>query len=50
MCVNKWLILELLVLNNNIQNYLSICKQISSNNSFKNKVTYKLFAYNLIYD
>ena len=31
--------------NNNTWNHLTACKQISSNNSFKNKVTSKLFAY-----
>ena len=32
------------MLNNNTQNYLTVCKQMSFNNLFKTKVTDKLFA------
>ena len=34
----------ILKLNSNTQKHLTVCKQMDSN-SFKNKVTYKLFAY-----
>ena len=33
------------MLDRNTCNHLTVCKQMSSNNSFKNKVTYKLFTY-----
>ena len=33
------------MLSSNTWNYLTVCKQMSSNNSFKNKLIYKLFAY-----
>ena len=33
------------MLNSNTWNYLTVYKQMSSNNLFKNKVTDKLFAY-----
>ena len=32
------------MLNGNAWNYLTVCKQISSNNLLENKVTYKLFT------
>ena len=40
----KQMIIELLVLNNNTWNHLTMCKQMSSG-LFKNKVSYKLFSY-----
>ena len=33
------------MLDRNTCNHLTVCKQMSSNNSFKSKVTYKLFVY-----
>ena len=33
------------MLNSNTWNYQIVCKQMISNNSFKNKVNNKLFAY-----
>ena len=35
---------ELLVLDRNTWNNITVCKQMSSNHSFKNDVTYKLFT------
>ena len=35
---------ELLVLDTNTWNHLTVCKQISSN-SFKNKITYEVFPF-----
>ena len=35
------------MLNRNIFNHVTGCKQINSNNLFKNKVTDKVFAYEL---
>ena len=37
--------MKLLVLDKNTWNHVTVHKQISSNNLFKNKLTYKLFAY-----
>ena len=36
---------ELLMLDRNTGNHLTVCKQMSFNNSFKDKFTYKLFTY-----
>ena len=36
------------MLDGNTWNHLTVCKQKSSNNSFKNKVTNKLFSYKSI--
>ena len=33
------------MLNSTTWNYLTVCKQMSSKNSFKNKITKKVFAY-----
>ena len=37
-------ILKWLILNNNTWKHLTVCKQMTSTNLFKNKVTYKQFA------
>ena len=33
------------MLKSNTWNHLTVCKQMTANNLFENKVTYKLFAY-----
>ena len=40
-----YLKLELFVFGGNSWNHITVCMQINSNNSFKNNVTKKLFAY-----
>ena len=36
---------KLLAFDRNTWNHSTVCKEMSSNNLFKNKVTYKLFPY-----
>ena len=45
MQTNDWYKIELLVLDKDTWNHLTVCKQKNTNNSFENKVTYKLLAY-----
>ena len=43
---NAWYSIELLVLDGNTWNNLTVCKQMSSD-SFRNNITYKIFIYKL---